>query len=113
MEVNKSLARNSIYNVAYKMLNMLFTLITETYVTRILLTAGVGKILYAQNIVAYFTTLAALRIPNYRIGEIAKVRKNKKMTNELFSEIFFINFISTAFCITVYYYMIMSVDAFK
>jgi len=113
MEANKSLARNSIYNVAYKMLNVLFPLITATYVARVLLAAGVGKVSYVQNIVAYFTTLAALGIPNYGTREIAKGRENKEMTNELFTELFSINFISTALCTTAYYCMIMSVDAFR
>lgn len=113
MNKNKSLAKNSVYNVAYKMLNVLFPLITATYVARVLLAEGVGKVSYAQNIVAYFTTIAALGIPNYGTREIAKVRENKRNASELFSELFLINFVSTLLCIIVYYCMIFSVNIFQ
>lgn len=113
MGLNKSLAKNSVYNVAYKLLNVLFPLITATYIARVLLAGGVGKVSYAQNIVSYFAVIAALGIPNYGIREIAKVRENRKMTSELFSELFVINFISTVFCTIAYYCMIFSVNIFR
>ena len=38
----KSLAKNSIYNVMYKCLNVVFPLITSAYVSRILFAEGIG-----------------------------------------------------------------------
>lgn len=109
----KSLAKSSIYNVAYKLLNVLFPLITATYVARILMASGVGKVSYAQNIVLYFTTIAALGIPIYGIREIAKVKGNEPMTDKLFSELFLINLVSTIFCTLAYYIMILSIPFFQ
>ena len=61
----KSLARNSIYNIIYKCLNVVFPLITAGWVSRILMAEGIGKVSSAQNIVQYFTILAALGLPTY------------------------------------------------
>ena len=78
----QSLVKKSVYNVAYKLLNVFFPLISSVYISHILLAEGVGRVAYAQNIVTYFTTLAALGLPNYGVREIAKIHldflKNSK-----------------------------------
>lgn len=108
----KSLAVNSIYSVIYKLLNVLFPLITATYAARTLLADGVGKVSYAQNIVQYFVIIAALGIPNYGIREIAKRQDDPDSTNRVFTELFLINAVSTAACVAVYYGMILHFDYF-
>ncbi len=110
---NKSLAKNSIYNVVYKLLNVFFPLIYATYVSHVLLADGVGKVATVQNAVQYFTIVAALGIPNYGIREIAKKRFNKVEKNRVFSELFAINALSTSLCIIVYYTMIFTVSYFS
>ena len=110
--MSRSLVKNSVFNVAYKLLNVLFPLVTTTYVARVLLAEGVGKVAYAQNIVTYFVVLAALGIPNYGIREIAKVRDNLEQTNKVFSELMAINFVSTSFFLIAYVGMILSFPFF-
>lgn len=110
---NSSLAKNSIYNVIYKGLNILFPLITMSYVARIILAVGVGKVGYAQNIAQYFVTLAALGIPNYGIREISKLRGELNARDKVFSELFVINFISTLFFTCLYYSFIMIIPGFR
>lgn len=109
---HKSLAVNSIYSVIYKLLNVLFPLITATYAARTLLADGVGKVSYAQNIVQYFVIIAALGIPNYGIREIAKGRDSRIVTDQVFSELFVINAVSTAACVAVYYGMVFGTPIF-
>lgn len=108
-----SLAKNSIYNVLYRMLNVFFPLISATYIARIILAKGVGEVSYAQNIVSYFTTLAALGIPNYGIREIAKIRNDNKLVNRTFSELVTINALSTTVCFIVYILMIFWIPSFR
>lgn len=93
--MQKSLAKNSIYNIIYTVVNILFPFATSIYVSRILLPAGVGKVASAQNIVSYFVTLAALGLPTYGVREFAKIRENKQKKNKLFTELFLINVMST------------------
>ncbi len=102
----KSVAKNSVFNVVYRLINMLFPLVTSVYVAHILMASGVGKVSYAQNIAQYFIFLAPLGILNYGTREIAKIRLDKEGTNKLFSELFSLNFIST-FCCSVFYYLMV------
>ena len=59
----KSLTKNTFFNTIYNITNMIFPLISSMYVARILFSDGVGKVSYAQNIVSYFVSFAALGIP--------------------------------------------------
>ena len=110
---SKSLRKNSFFNVIYKFSNVLFPLIFTSYVSHVLLANGVGKVASAQNIVQYFTIIAALGIPNYGIREIAKTINNQNQQNIVFSELFIINFFSTLLCSIAYYGLIFSVSYFQ
>ena len=101
--MKKSLINNALFNVLYRMLNVFFPLITSMYVSRVLLSAGIGKVAYAQNIVQYFIIFASLGIPTYGAREIAKVRDSKSEYSKVFWELFVINALSTLACILVYY----------
>lgn len=75
--MQKSLAKNSIYNIIYTVANILIPFVISIYVSRILLPVGMGKVASAQNIASYFVTLAALGLSSYGVREFAKVRDNK------------------------------------
>lgn len=109
----QSLVKNSVYNVAYKLLNVFFPLISSVYISHILLAEGVGRVAYAQNIVTYFTTLAALGLPNYGVREIAKIHLDFLKTQKIFSELFIVNTISTLVCGGLYYLIIFFVPRFN
>lgn len=111
-ESGKSISVNATFNVIYKLLNALFPLITATYVARVLLPDGVGKVSYAQNIVMYFTYVAALGLPTYGTREIAKRHDQIDDRNKAFTELFLINFISTTCCVIVYYSLVTLFPAF-
>lgn len=97
--MQKSLAKNSIYNIIYTVANILFPFVTSIYVSRILLPAGVGKVASAQNIVSYFVTIAVLGLPSYGVREFAKIRENKRERNKLFTELFLLNIVSTTLAV--------------
>lgn len=102
----KSLLKNSGYNILYKLLNIVFPLISVTYVSHIIGATGIGNVASAQNIAQYFVVLAALGIPNYGIREISKVKYNGLVKNRLFSELFILNFVSTILFASSYYIII-------
>lgn len=106
-----SLLKNSIFSIFYKLLNVLFPLISMSYVSRVLMASGVGKVSAAQNIVTYFVWIAALGLPFYGTREIAKHR-NEDDRNKVFTELFAINFISTTICVCFYYAIINFFDIF-
>lgn len=109
----KSLLSNYIFNTIYTLLNILFPLITTSYVSRVLLADGVGKVSFAANIVSYFLVIAQLGVPRYGPREIAKKRGSKEEQNNIFWEIFSINFISTFFMVILYYIAILNLSSFN
>ena len=98
-----SLIKNAIFNVFYRVLNVIFPLVTAAYVARVLEPEGVGKVAYAQNIVSYFVMFAVLGIPRYGTREIAKCRQNPDARDKLFTELIVINTVSTMLCGLGYY----------
>ena len=111
--MQKSLTKNSIYNIIYTIANILFPFATSIYVSRILLPAGVGKVASAQNIVSYFVTLAALGLPSYGVREFAKIREIKKKRNKLFTELLLLNVISTTLAIIGFIGLVTINDGFN
>lgn len=109
----KSLAKNSLYNIIYQMLSLIFPLLSSMYVARIILEDGVGKVAYAQNIASYFTSIALLGFPAYGIREIARVKESKAECNRTFFELFFINAISTTAASVLYILLLICVDSFR
>ena len=98
----KSLFKNSIYNVLYKGLNVLFPLITTMYVSRVLLADGIGRVSSAKNLATYFVLIAALGMPTYGTKRIAECHDDKNKLSQVFSELFAINIFSTLICSTLY-----------
>lgn len=102
MGKNGSLVKNSVFNVIYKLLNLAFPLIMSIYGAHIIYSSGIGKVASAQNVVQYFVLAASLGIPQYGIREIANRREQSKEKNIVFSELFFLNLISTFFCVIAF-----------
>lgn len=111
--MSKSLVKNSIFNVCYQSLNVVFPLISASYVARVLMPYGVGIVAMAQNWVTYFTIFASLGIPNYAIREVARARDTPEGTKKVFTELFTVNAISTTLSAIAYCSMIFSIPSFK
>lgn len=99
----KSLVKNSIFNMAYRGFTALFPLVTTTYISRVLLAEGVGKVTYANTIVSYFVFFASLGLPSYGVKAIAQNDETKEQRSKTFFELFSINLIATLLCIIAYY----------
>lgn len=99
----KSLAKNSIFNMAYKGFTALFPLITMSYISYVILPAGVGRVAYANTVAAYFVLVACLGLPSYGVKAIAQNNTSKEERSRTFLELFFINFTATVLCTAAYY----------
>lgn len=111
--MQKSMLKNSVFNIIYTASNILFPFITSIYVSRILLPVGVGKVASAQNIASYFVTAAALGLPSYGVREFAKVREDTAKKNSLFTELFIINLISTTISLIAYIFVLILNNGFN
>lgn len=109
----ESLAKNSIVNLVYTVLDFLFVLLRAVYVGRILLADGVGRVSYVQSIAGYFLAFAQLGLPVYGVREIARAREKRYEMNKIFTELFVINFFSTTCALMSYFLLVMYVPVMK
>ncbi len=108
----KSLKKNSIFNISYTLLSLIFPLVSSMYAARVLAPESIGKVAFAANYASYFTALASLGIPNYGIREIAKRKEDRLEASKFFSELLVINFITTTFSLIIFMITIFSVGRF-
>jgi len=88
-----SVKKNFIMNSILTLSTFVFPLITFPYTSRVLLSAGTGRVSFALSFVAYFTMLAELGIPVYGIRACAKVRDNKAKLSKTVQELLIINMV--------------------
>lgn len=93
----KSLKKNTVFNVIKTLSSVIFPLVTFPYVNRVLLPDNVGKVNFSSSIVAYFSLMASLGISTHAIRECVAVRNDKEKLNDVASQIFSINVITTIF----------------
>lgn len=92
--------KNFFYNFLLTGSQFIFPLISFPYASRILGPQGIGSVSFIDSFTQYFLLLAALGIPVYGIREVAKVKDDTAKLNNLFNEIFAIQFISAlSFCL--------------
>lgn len=100
---------NSLYNVLYRCLNIVFPFITSIYIARVLMAESIGKVAAAQNLVSYFTLLAAMGIPTYGIKIVAQYKVKSKESSKAFTELFIINLILSIIFSIAYFIVIITV----
>lgn len=107
--MGQNLAKNSLFNISYKGFNVVYPVLTSAYISRIFLADGVGSIMFAINIVTYFTIAASLGIPNYAVKCLAPVRQDQGTLNRRFSELAAFIFSSSIVATLLYYVTAMTV----
>lgn len=86
---------NTIYNTIKSVSAVVFPLISFPYISRVLLTEGVGKINFGNSIISYFSLIASLGITTYAVRECAKVRQDAGKLSQTASQMFSINMLTT------------------
>ena len=113
MSEEKSIAKNSVYSVLYRLLNIVFPFIISIYVARVLKAESIGLVAAAQNNARYFTMIAALGIPTYGVKLIAQYRVKSHESSKAFSELFIINGILSIVSTMVFVAVVMTVPYFR
>lgn len=88
-----------------------FPLLTTSYIAKVLLPEGVGRVEYAVTVVTYFVTVASLGIPSYGVKAIAQSGEAGK--GNVFFELLTINTVSTMVCVVAYYLFIFNTSYFE
>ena len=101
----KTIAKNSILNVFYTLVNILFPIAASVYAGRVLMATRVGTVTYVQNYASYFIMIASSGMEIYGIREISKANKDdgdKSLLTTVFNELFSINFFLTLSALICY-----------
>ncbi len=99
---NSRVVKNSIFNVANTLLNILLPLVTSVYTSRILMPDGIGTLAYVGTVVSLFASLASLGIPNYGIKIISLTCNDRNELNKAYTELLLLNTIGT-FVVSVFF----------
>lgn len=100
---NHSIKKNLGLQTAYQVLSACMPLITAPYLARVLGATQLGIFSYTSSIVAYYTLFAMIGTVNYGTRCIATVKSNRLERNDVFSNIFALQIITTLTCILGYF----------
>lgn len=104
-----SIKKNFIYNTILSVTQVLFPLITFSYVARVIEPVGIGTVSFIESICRYAILIAALGIPIYGVREVAKLKEDKEGLSKLCSELLIIHFLATFFITVVYLIMVLAI----
>lgn len=111
--IQKSIKVNFIFNIFRILSTMTFPLITYPYISRILQPEGIGKVAFANSVIAFFIMLASFGIPLYGVRECAKARDDKKKLSLLVQELMSINLFFTILAYIILFILIFSIPSFE
>ncbi len=96
-----TIKKNYILNVGNQMVNILATLASTPYLSRVLGAEGIGAFSYAESIVSYFIMTAILGTGTYAPREISYVQDDIEKRSRVFLEVITLRAITTAVMLTV------------
>lgn len=102
VKTNETLKRNIVLNTVFRILMIIAPFLTAPYISRVLLSDGVGVYSYTQSLVTYATMFAALGTVSYGTREIARRRDNKDDYSKAFWEIEILSIICSSICIVIW-----------
>lgn len=91
----QSLKKNFIYNAILTMSGYIFPLMVYPYVSRVLGVANIGACNFVDSIVEYFTILSMMGMNTIGIREIAKCKNDQQKLDNVFSQLFSLNTLTT------------------
>jgi O-antigen/teichoic acid export membrane protein len=94
--------KNFFYNIILSVTQVLFPLITFSYVARVITPIGIGTVSLVESVCRYAMLISALGIPVYGVREVAKIKGDKILLSKLCSELLLIHFFATVLISIVY-----------
>ena len=106
----KNIKINALASITVNILNIIFPLITNPYLTRILSKDNYGHFNNANTWASFIVPIAAFGIYNYGIRSISKVKDSKEQINHVFSKLFYLS-IFTSLSVTTVYFLIIGLGS--
>lgn len=111
--MEKSVKKNYLYNLSYKILTLIIPLITVPYLARIFEVEGIGINAYTLSIVSYFILFGEIGIASYGQREVAINRNNKEKYSIIFLELFILRIITNLISIICFVFLIFNVSKYN
>ena len=109
----KSISKNIFYNFLLVGFNIIYPLVTTSYISKILGARNVGIINYSQSIINFLLIFAMVGVPTYGIREIAQHRDDSKEMGKIFSELFFIKIFFSLLTFIIYILILLKIKEMK
>lgn len=104
------LLKNFLYNQIYQLFLVLAPLITVPYISRVLGTDGVGLFSYSSSYAQYFVLLGMIGIDLYGSRQIARSKNSEEKYGRDFSNIYTLQFITTATALIIYLIIFVGIN---
>ena len=111
--MSNSVKKNFSYNLILTLCGYLFPFITYPYVSRVLGVQNIGICNFADSIINYFVLFSMLGVGSFGVREIARVKEDLERRSIVFTNLIFINLITTLFAIVVLSICIITVHKFQ
>ena len=98
----KSIKLNALAYMGIRVLNIIFPILTGTYVARVLDRTDYGYFNSVDTILSFFLPFATYGVYNYGLRAISNVKDNKKELNKVFSSLFYLCVACTIITSAVY-----------
>lgn len=98
----KSIKLNALAFMGIRVLNIIFPILTGTYVARVLDRTDYGYFNSVDTILSFFLPFATYGVYNYGLRAISNVKDNKKELNKVFSSLFYLCVACTIITTLVY-----------
>ncbi len=106
--MQKSIKKNYIYNLLYQIFLLIAPLITTPYISRTLLSSGVGEYSFSLSIANYFVIFATFGFTYYAQKKIANYVDDKKKQSLTFWEVFVLKIIFSMIAVIAFEILILS-----
>lgn len=100
--MKKSIKKNYVYNVFYRILTLLTPLITSPYIARVLGPDNIGKASYIGSITSYFVLFASLGIATFARREVSYLQDDRKARTKIFWEVNILQATTALICLAAY-----------
>ena len=99
----KSIKMNALAFMGIRILNIIFPILTGTYVARVLDKTYYGYFNSVDTILSFFLPFATFGVYTYGLRAISNVRDNKNKTNTVFSQLFYLCMFCTIVTTAIYF----------
>lgn len=103
----KSIKLNAIFKTLMSIVNIVFPLLTAPYVARVLNIADFTEYNKVQSMLAWFSPFAVFGVYTYGMRTISQIKNDKDKVSKIFSELFFVNVITSVFVFIVFVCLIV------